>query len=278
MNHINVTHSFTQLFRFVCLFCVFLCSLCCAQDGSAIVKINDIIRVEVFNEPRVSVMQTTINRSGEATLPLLGQVDLAKLTLNEASEKIRKLYEADWLVDPKVTITVLKQADETISILGSVRVAGQLVIPPNGMDLSTAIATAGGLLETADTSRIELNRLNGQNAIYNQNDIASGAAGKIKLMSGDRIIVGQSPFVGKFVTVGGTVAKPSIIPFPLNGKLDLVSAIAFAGGLTQLSNGVILLTRDGKTEEINFNDITDKGANNTVLKPGDNLQAKMRWH
>jgi polysaccharide export outer membrane protein len=250
--------------------------LCSAQDNSTVVKPNDIIRVEVFNEPRVSTPQATVSKSGEVSLPLLGQVNLDKLTLGEASEKVRALYQADWLVEPKVTITILKQAEESISILGFVRTPGQLLIPPSGLDFSTALATAGGLTQEADTSKIELHRADGQKTTHNYNDINSGSSGKTRLKGGDRIIVGQNPLVGKYVTVGGNVRKLGLIPFPLNGKLDLVSAIAFAGGLTENASGEILITRDGKTTSVNFNKIVEKGAEAPMLQPSDNLQAKQR--
>jgi protein involved in polysaccharide export with SLBB domain len=247
-----------------------------AQDNTTIVKANDIIRVEVFNEPRVSTPQAVVSKSGEVGLPLLGQVNLLNLNLGEASEKVRALYEQDWLVAPKVTITILKQAEESISILGFVRSPGQLVIPPSGLDFSAALATAGGLSLEADASKIELNRADGSRSIHSYNEVNNGSAGKIKLKTGDRILVGQNPFVGKFVTIGGNVGKQGVVPFPLTGKLDLVSAIAFVGGLTNLANGKIVITRDGKTMEVDFNDIIEKGAEPPMLQPGDNIFAKIR--
>jgi polysaccharide biosynthesis/export protein len=256
--------------------CFAIVSPCKSQDTSTILKPNDIIRIEIYNEPKISIGQTIVSKGGEVTLHLLGQVNIAKLTLDEAADKLQKLYQVDYLVNPKVTITILKQADEIVAILGSVKAAGQLVIPQAGMDLSTALATAGGLMETADPNRIELTRASGQSAVYNYSDVSNGAAGKVKLMNGDRILVGQSPFVGKTVTVGGQVTKRGLIPYPLDGKLDLVSAIAFSGGLTELANGKIMLTRKGKTSIINFNDIIEKGAENIPLLPGDNIQADIR--
>jgi polysaccharide export outer membrane protein len=247
-----------------------------AQDNTTIVKPNDIIRVEVFNEPRVSTPQVVVSKSGEVGLPLLGQVNLLNLKLSEAAEKVRSLYQAEWLVEPKVNITILKQAEEYVSILGLVRSPGQLAIPASGLDFSAALATAGGLAVEADASKIELNRADGQTTIHTYNDVNNGAAGKIKLKNGDRIRVGQNPFVGKFITVGGNVAKQGVVPFPLTGKLDLVSAIAFMGGLTPMANGKIIITRNGKPTTVDFNDIIKKGSQPPLLEPGDNVFAIQR--
>jgi polysaccharide biosynthesis/export protein len=276
MKTINIIKE--QMLKLAAVAIIVMCSSShlLAQDNSTIVKPNDIIRVEVFNEPRVSTPQAIVSQSGEVSLQLLGQVNLANLTLEKAKKKVQELYEADWLVSPQVTITILKQAEEYISILGLVRSPGQLTIPAGGLDFSTALATSGGLTQEADAGKIELSRADGSKTLHSYNDVNNGAAAKIKLKNGDRIIIGQNPFVGKFITIGGNVAKQGVVPFPLTGKLDLVSAIAYVGGITPMANGIIIITRDGKAIEVDFNDIVEEGKQPPMLQPGDNIFAKQR--
>ncbi len=259
----------------------FLCTFSCctplfAQESQTLLKPNDIIKVEVFDEPKVSVPGTTINNSGDATLPLLGQVNLSKLNLEQAAEKIKQLYQADYIVDPKVTVMLLREAEKIVSILGAVNKTGQIAIPPSGLDLSTALATVGGLSPNADPKNIALTRASGERAVYTAADVSSGRAATIKLQAGDRIIVGQNPLANKYITVGGHVGRRGLVPYPLDGNADLVAIIAASGGLTDMANGKILLTRNGKTTTYDYNAILKKGAATVNLLPGDNIQAEQR--
>lgn len=253
-------------------------SLVGEQPAGYVIKANDVVRLDVFNEPKLCVQQTRVSKTGEASFPLIGNVPLSGLTVGAASEKIRQLYDADWLVDPKVTLSILDYAAETVSVLGSVQKPGQLAInSTTGLDLATAIAIVGGLDQGADAERIELHRAAGGSAVYNLNDITNGPAGKIRLISGDRIIVGQSRFVGTFVTIIGTVGKQGAINFPVNGKLDLVTAIATAGGLTDLANPrKISINRGGQVRVVDYSAISKNGAAPFMLEPGDIITVPQR--
>ncbi len=58
------------------------------------------------------------------------------------------------------------------------------------------------------------------------------------------------------VTVMGQVSKPGLIPLPAEQKIDILAGIAQAGGFTQLARtSKIELTRDGKTETFDLNDL-----------------------
>lgn len=256
---------------------LFLSASSGAAEADYKIKANDTVSVEIFNEPKLS-QQTRVNMSGEASFPLLGPVPISGLSTSEASEKLRKMYDADWLVDPKVSLSVTGYASQSVSILGSVRTPGQLAINPTiGLDLSTALATAGGLVETADPSRIELHRLNGPVVTYSQYDVTNGAAGKVKLASGDRVIVGQSKFVGKSVTVMGHVGKQGAVGFPVDGRLDLVTAISAAGGLTEMANKKkISINRNGTITIQDYEAISKEGKTPMLLQPGDIITVPQR--
>ena len=249
------------------------------QPAGYVLKAGDVLRLDVFNEPKVSVGQSPISKTGEASFPLIGNVQVAGLNVGQASEKIRALYDADWLVDPKVTLSVVGYATEAVTILGSVQKPGQLAINSNtGLDLATALAIVGGLAETADAERIELHRASGGVTTYNLNDISNGAAGKVKLLSGDRVIVGQSRFVGTFVTMIGQVGKQGAIAFPANGKLDLVTAVAAAGGLTEIANPKkVSINRGGQVKEVDYSAISKNAAQPYMLQPGDIITVPQRF-
>ena len=74
-------------------------------DANRVLRPNDLIRVEVADEPDLS-LNVRILKSGEVSLPLLGSVKIAGLSVKAAAAKIRDLYAKDILNDPKVTLTI----------------------------------------------------------------------------------------------------------------------------------------------------------------------------
>jgi polysaccharide export outer membrane protein len=238
------------------------------DTSSYVLKPNDVVKLVVFNEDALT-SQTRVLQTGEAMLPLIGPVKVAGLTLSDAIEKVRALYDADYLVDPKVTLTVDEYAQQQVSVLGSVKVPGAIAIPPSGkLDLAAAIATAGGLTEDADASRISLTRANGQTSIHTRAGIEQGA--KVPLMPGDRIVVSESRYVNQSVTFVGEVKKPGAIQFPLHGDLDIVTAIAQVGGLTDMANPKkVSVNRKGKVMVVDVKEASSKGSEIFKLEPND---------
>ncbi len=197
-------------------------------------------------------------------------MEIGGLTVADAARKIRDLYAKDYLVDPKLTLTVDEYATEFISVIGAVKSPGQIPMPVSGnLDLASALATVGGLAEDADANNIQLVRVSGTTSSFSMASI-QGASGRVRLGPGDRIIVNQSSFVGKKITVLGQVGRPGPILFPLNGKLDLVNAIALAGGVTDLANPKkVSINRKGQVTLVNFKEISERGDRPFLLQPDD---------
>lgn len=240
------------------------------EDTSYVLRPNDSIRLAVYEEPDLSV-QVRILKTGEASFPLVGSVNVSGLSVSAAATKIRDLYARDYLVDPKVTLTVDEYATELISVIGAVKSPGQIPIPVSGqLDLASAMATAGGLADDANPGGIQLVRASGTASTFSMADIQGGTVGRIRLDSGDRIIVNRSPFVGKTLTVLGQVGKPGPIAFPASGRLDLVNAIALCGGLTELANPKkTTINRKGKIILLDFKAISQRGDQPFLLQPED---------
>lgn len=240
------------------------------QDASYILRPNDVIRLDVYQEPDLSGA-VRILKTGEASFPLIGSVKLSDMRVAEAAEEIRARYAKDYLVDPKLTLSVQDYATEFISVIGSVRTPGQIPIPVSGhIDLAAAMATVGGLSDTADANGIELVRIDGSKSTFSISSIVNGPNGRIELRAGDRIIVKQSQFVGQTVTLLGQVGRQGPIAFPLNGRLDLVTAIAAAGGLGNLANSrKITINRRGEVITLDYRDYSQRAEKPFLLQPGD---------
>jgi polysaccharide export outer membrane protein len=239
------------------------------DDDGYILRPNDTISLAVYQETDLSV-SVRILKTGEASFPLIGSVQVGGLSVAAAATKIRDLYAKDYLVDPKLTLSVFEYATEFISVIGAVKVPGQIPMPVSGhLDLASAMATVGGLLETADADSIQLVRASGTTATFSM-DAIQGSSGRVQLAAGDRIIVNQSAYVGKTITVLGQVHKPGPVPFPIKGKLDLVNAIAFAGGLTELANPKkVSINRKGTVTVVDFKIISQRGDRPFLLQPED---------
>ncbi len=240
-----------------------------AEDATYTLRPNDTIRLAVYEEPDLSV-QVRILKTGQASFPLIGSVEVGGLSVAAAAARIRELFAQDYLVDPKLTLTVDEYATEFISVIGAVKIPGQIPMPVSGqLDLASAMATAGGLADNADANSIQLVRASGTTSNFSMSSIG-GTSGRIQLAAGDRIIVNQSAYVGKTVTVLGQVGRPGPINFPINGRLDLVNAIAVAGGLTELANPKkVSINRRGTVTVVDFKAISQRGDRPFLLQPDD---------
>jgi protein involved in polysaccharide export with SLBB domain len=160
---------------------------------------NDYVGVEVFGEDDLRT-NGRLNPEGNLSVPLLGSVHLAGLTLTQAASKLTELYGRDYLVNPKVNVMLLGYAKRRFSILGQVGRPGSYEMPessPGGIDLLEAIALAGGYTRIAAPERITVRRqgVNGDQIFkVNAKKFNKGSGGGFRVEPGDTITVGESIF------------------------------------------------------------------------------------
>ncbi len=151
---------------------------------------QDIIRVQVFQEEEIN-KQGEVNISSESTitLPLIGTISVAGLTVRQAEQKIRELYDRDYIVNPGVSVNVLKYSDRSVNVVGSIKNAGRVQFPPEkGLTILEAISLAGGHDRLADLKRVKLTRKN-ETIVVNVDDIVKGGAKDVALEVGDVVFV-----------------------------------------------------------------------------------------
>ena len=232
------------------------------NDANYLLKVGDGVALKVYNEPDLDT-ETTIQKTGEVSFPLIGRIRIEGLTVVEASSKIYELYNADYLVEPKLTLTITDYAPEYVDILGEVKNAGRVKMPASGqLDLASLFAMAGGFTE-------ELVRASGQVVKYSAKQGSQAALQRVALAPGDRVIVGKSAFFNRSFTVLGEVKVEGPYDFPLDGKLDLVAAIARAGGLTDIANAKKVTVRRGEQVfPVDYQALSRSGRM-FALRPGD---------
>jgi polysaccharide biosynthesis/export protein len=155
---------------------------------------NDQVAVEVFGEEDLRT-NGRLNGEGNLSLPLLGSVKLAGLTLGQATSRLTELYGRDYLVSPKVNVSLVGYAKRRFTILGQVNRPGSYEMPetsPGGVDLLEAIAIAGGYTRIAAPERISVRR-NDKLLKVDAKRLGRGQ-GNFRVESGDTITVGESIF------------------------------------------------------------------------------------
>jgi polysaccharide export outer membrane protein len=165
-----------------------------------ILSANDQLAIEVFGEDDLRT-SGRLNGEGNLSLPLLGSVRLSGLTLTQAAARLTQLYGHDYLVNPKVNVTLVGYAKRRFTVLGQVNRPGSYEMPetnPGGIDLLEAIAMAGGYTRIAAPERIDVRRQgNGRGDKLIRVDakrLARGGGGNFKVEPGDTITVGESIF------------------------------------------------------------------------------------
>jgi polysaccharide export outer membrane protein len=154
---------------------------------------EDIISVEVFNQPRYSRANITVPPSGRVSLSLIpGGVFVNGKTVNDVAEIIKKRY-TEFIIDPQVTVSLDKAASYRYSIVGDIAQPGVRLMN-HRMTVTEAIAEAGGVLNTGDKSKIMVLR-RGPNGVLAQIPVNVSAIYKGKapdttyLVPGDQILV-----------------------------------------------------------------------------------------
>ena len=159
---------------------------------------NDAIEVDVYQEDDLRTA-TVISQEGTISMSLIGTVKVGGLTQTQARDRIADLLRARFLVNPQVSVTVVRFASKRFSILGQVNRPGSYELPAQEkIDLLEAIAMAGGFTRIAQGSRVTVRRHIGDaEKIFtvNADRMAKRTdAERFMVSPGDSITVGESIF------------------------------------------------------------------------------------
>jgi polysaccharide export outer membrane protein len=116
--------------------------------------IRDKVRVIVFNEQSLSG-EFFVNDAGRVSLPLIGEVQAAGLTVQDFQTAVETEFRKGYLREPRVSAEVLTY--RPFYILGEVNKPGEYPFT-NGLNVLNAVATAGGFTYRAQTKRVYIRR------------------------------------------------------------------------------------------------------------------------
>ncbi|HWR58200.1 MAG TPA: SLBB domain-containing protein [Thermodesulfovibrionales bacterium] len=189
---------------------------------------RDVLRITVYDNPDLS---TVARVSGEGTIPfpLLGEVQVAGMTIPQISKKISGLLAEGYLVNPQVIIYIEEFRSKKTTIIGEISKPGLYELPGK-TTLLELLSNAGGLTKDAgDKAIVKRKAPQGEQTInvdlrrlIEKGDTSIDVA----LQDGDSIYVPKAGFF--YVT--GEVKKPDAYRF--EEGTTVIKAITMAGGFT----------------------------------------------
>ncbi|NMM38839.1 MAG: hypothetical protein HHJ09_15305 [Glaciimonas sp.] len=173
-----------------------------------------------------------VDHDGMVQFPYTGSLKLAGLT----EEQARSLLDsklARYIKDPKITLSVQAYRSKRIYIDGEVKTPGLQAINDVPMTLVEALNRAGGLLPTADQSRIVISRTEINYPINLLQLVQKGVnPASIMLANGDVVRVLSRDESKVFVS--GEVIVPRSLTMH-NGRLTLNEALGESGGINPIT-------------------------------------------
>jgi polysaccharide export outer membrane protein len=244
---------------------------------------GDVLEVVVFGNDDLS-RSPTVQTNGTISLPLLGDVPVAGLSVGEVQRKLTTLLARDYLVNPQVEVKVKEYQSQFVTVLGEVNGPGRK--PLRGRTrLVDVLVEAGGFTPRASgevlVTRAEGSFEGGASTLRMQLQGGSPTPQdrinlEIPLRHGD--VVTASPKY--YVTVEGEVARPG--RYVLENELTLSGAISTAGGLTRFGSSDVKVRRvdpqGGATRiiEISLKAVRNGKQADLPLQPNDVISVSRR--
>jgi len=195
---------------------------------------NDVLGVTVTpagDVPPVP-LQVRVDSGGQVLLPMVGQVEVGAMTLEEAEAAIRRAYVPKCHVEAIVHVEVLEAETTEVMVLGAVGLPGIIPLRRGERNLLYATARAGGAAETA-SGRVTLRRTRqpGEEITLDLRDPKDlqTALTLDPLEDGDVVTV--HPAKPNIIFVGGLVNAVGPQTYPPGTHVTILQAIAAAGGL-----------------------------------------------
>jgi polysaccharide export outer membrane protein len=148
-------------------------------------QVGDRVTVTVYGEPNLTGVYD-VNPAGFVNLPLIGDVKAAGRTNSQLQKEIADRYSrGKFLQEPNVTVAVVEY--RPIYIFGEVAHPGPVTYRP-GLNVLTAVTTAGGLTYRGSREKIYLQRSGEQ--VWNEYPQLSS----VTIMPGDLIRIPERYF------------------------------------------------------------------------------------
>ncbi len=150
---------------------------------------QDSVAIRVKGQPDYSVDKVKVSPTGTIYHPLLGDVSVAGLTLEQCKKQLTTDL-SEYLLDPLVSVELLEAQSAKVGVIGEVKIP-RVIVMSGPLTVFDAIMEAGGFADTGKKTNVTVLRHN-QTLKVNVKNILEGKArpeDNIALQAGDTVIV-----------------------------------------------------------------------------------------
>jgi len=154
---------------------------------------SDVLSINVWKNPEISLEQVPVRPDGKITVPLAGDVQAAGLTTDELKVKLQEAL-AEYITAPDVTVVVLMMQSQRVSVVGEVLRPGPVPLAADTRVLD-AISAAGGFSPYAYKNGVRVLRRQADGSVieygFHYGSFIDGDApnANFLLQTGDTVVV-----------------------------------------------------------------------------------------
>jgi polysaccharide biosynthesis/export protein len=216
--------------------------------GEYLVGPGDVISIIVYDNDDLKA-KVRVSSNGTIVVPLLGSVNVNKLTISAINEKLTKLFANGYIKNPQINVFVDEFRSRKVVVLGNVRTPGiiELSGPTTFLEL---ISKAGGFDKDAGDSATIKRKVGDKDTVIsiNLSSLVKGGdlSQNIQINDEDTVYISEA---GKcFVT--GEVNTPGT--YPCGEGATVLKIVALAKGFTGKASksGVSIIRMDGQQKNV----------------------------
>jgi polysaccharide export outer membrane protein len=262
---------------FLAALCALPLALSAAQTSEYRLSPGDVVKITVYGHADLTA-NARIGETGKIGFPLIGEIAIANLTTQKASQYIAlALSSGGFVRQPRVTVNIESVHSPLVSILGEVHKPGKYPTRQLAGDdvktISDLLALAGGPKENAADYLTVIQHSAGAKPVHQRVDLIAllhrgDVTQDLPIKDGDIVFV---PRMDTFY-IYGEVRKPG--GYRLERGMTLMQALAVGGGLTPrgTQRGIEIRRRNGKGDLEAI-----KPPLEATLRPDDVVYVKESW-
>ncbi|MCK4282826.1 MAG: polysaccharide biosynthesis/export family protein [Candidatus Brocadiae bacterium] len=210
---------------------------------------GDVLEIDIFALERpgaTASLPRTVAQDGSITLPWVGTIPVAGLTVSQSEDRIEAAYWGTFLREPQVAVNVTDYRSAPVVVTGAVNKPGVFYLERSTGTVLEMLARAGGLSKSAGDELLIVRAKDGARAgtpthggdesigidleqLVEQGNLLLN----LPVRGGDIITV--PPCDTQYVYLLGYVRRPGAYEMEPGRRLDAVRAVALGGGLAGIA-------------------------------------------
>jgi polysaccharide biosynthesis/export protein len=227
-------------------------------DSSYILDFGDSLQLQLIGQ-KSSIEELSISRDGSISVPEIGKIFLAGISLNDANIIVKNKYANSYIgVEAYLTLTNIR--DIQVLLTGNAYSPGIYTLNGNS-NILHALSMAGGIDEMGSYRKVDLLRNNEVIRSIDLYDIfIYGKSGfGERLRTGDTILVNPA---FDLITVSGAVKRPAVYELkPTETYLDLFD---FSSGFSDSADQGSMRIERMEGENVSYINVNNKDALSTI--------------